>query len=149
METWYIIAILAAVALVIYFFMRRQTLATPPQPVPVQMPSAPGVSANTGLVPTNPPPPLPPDVYAPGAPSPQSASITSRVRSAIAPSAVIQNIPIIGGVAGRVANVPTAIGFKAADTVNDALAHIPVAGKVLAAPGKAATKVLKSISSWF
>jgi hypothetical protein len=141
MNNWMLIAIVAAVAVVIYFIMRRRTLPVPPQPEPTPMPPAPGIRATSGQVPNNPPPAMPPDTPGP--------SVTARVRAAVRPTGQLQHIPLVGNVAMNVARAPINLSFKAADKVNSTLANIPVAGKVLAAPGKLATGALKSISSWF
>jgi hypothetical protein len=141
METWMIVALIAAVAIVIYFVMRRKVLPVPPQPVPVQQEPAPGVSPASGHVETAPTLPTPPDVAGP--------SRIAKIRATVTPSAQLQHIPIVGNAAVQIARAPINLSFKAADKINNTLSNIPVAGKVLAAPGKVATKALKSISSWF
>jgi hypothetical protein len=68
----------------------------------------------------------------------------------------LQHVPIIGGAASAIIHTvvnaevaPIKIGLGVANKVNSALEHIPVAGKLLSAPGKVAGKIGSSISHVF
>jgi len=132
MDTWMIVAIVAVVAVLAYFLLRKKSVALPDSrayrttdPIVLPIPSAPGVSPTTGEVRPNPPPAPPPDVKA-------------AIRSSSPPRGVLENVPIVGTAhkaAMRPVNMIT-------NTVNSSLEHIPVVGKALAAPGKAVGKIL-------
>ena len=135
-----IVALVAAVAIVLYLLLKRNTIPAPTPLVSVPIPSAPGVAANTGYVPPVTPPPPPPGV-----------SAVTRAKAFLAPSQAIQNVPIVGGIFGsvnKVVSLPTVGAFKVTDTINNSLGHIPVVGSVIAAPGKALTSAAKSLTSW-
>ena len=145
METWHIVLIVAAIALILYLVMRRNVLPAQVQAVAVSNPPAPGVSPTTGQVYSNPPSPPPMDVAAGynsalninnwgNAPTPQVPSNGS----------ILQNIPIRPS---AITNVATNAAFRVTDTVNNSLAHIPVVGKALSTPGKAVTSVTKKAYS--
>ena len=134
MQTWHIFAIIIALALgIAWFLMRKKTLATQ-TPISNPIQSAPGVSATTGVVASNPPPPPP-------------EGVTARVRSNLTPTGIMQNIPVVGGTAALISRAPMAVSIKAVDVANNALSHVPVVGKALAAPGKAVANVAKKIFS--
>jgi hypothetical protein len=140
MQTWMIVAIIAAVAVIFYFVMRTKTLANTQVLQAVTTPPAPGVLPQTGTVPPNQPPPPPPDVQAP--------TRTQKLQGILAPSAQMTHIPIIGNPLSAIARAPAKVTFAITDKVNNTLSQIPVAGKVLAAPGKAVTSAVKSFYSW-
>jgi hypothetical protein len=142
METWHFVLIVALVAIVLYLAMRRTVLPKPVEPIALPIESAPGVSATTGQVVNNVAPPPPRQVTGAG------GSVTSYVRAA-RPSNVLQNVPVIGNAAATVVRAPTRVAMAVTDKVNSSIEHIPIAGKALAAPGKAVTSAVKSITSWF
>ena len=124
METWMIVAVVIAIALVLYFITRKK---------PVVLNSslagnAPGVSASTGQVPNNPP--------TPGTNAPPAIG-------------VLQHIPIVGGLASGVFHGTTNAVLALDKGVGNVLDHVPVVGKVLSAPTKIAGKIGGEIASWF
>lgn len=135
METWMILLLIALVAIILYFAMKRTTLPIPNEPVAVPIQRAPGVSTTTGEVLNNPPPPPPP-------------SVTARFKAIATPSNVLQHVPVVGGSAATLARLPMKAGFAVTDKINSSLSHIPVVGSALAAPGKAITNIGKSLTSW-
>lgn len=145
METWHIIVIVIAVALIIYFVMRRQTLPERAIPQGYPIAAAPGVAVTTGTVPNNPPLPTPPDAVAP-----PKATLARSMAHFMNPTTPIQNIPIVGRAVSKAMSAPFTIGFGAADKVNNALSHVPIVGKALAMPGKAVSSIAKKLNpfSW-
>ena len=148
METWHILLIIAAIAIIIYLVMRRNVLPEQPQAVAVLNQAAPGVSQATGEVYSNPPPPPPSQVTGAG------GSVTSTVAHLANPGTVLQNIPIIGGTVTNVARVASAApvsvaraGIGVANKINSSLEHIPVVGKVLATPGKVVSNVANKVTN--
>jgi hypothetical protein len=142
-QTYLIVAIGLAVVVIGYFLMRKKTIpasAAVPTPVPSYDSTtptvAPGVSMTTGQVPT----PIP---------APPRDGVAAQLGHLISPTNQMQHIPVVGNALATVSRAPINIGLKVGDTVNTALSHIPVAGKMLAAPGKAVSSALHSISSWF
>ena len=136
MQTWHIFAIIVALALgIVWFMMRKKTLAKE-TPISTTIQSAPGVSAATGQVASNPP-------------SPPPEGVVAKIRSNLTPTGLMQHVPIVGGTAALISKAPMAVSIKAVDIANNALSHVPVVGKALAAPGKAVANVAKKIFSFW
>ena len=153
MKPWVIVAIGAAVALIGYFLLRKKVAAPPVVMAPTSLSTtptvAPGVSPYSGTVPSNIPPPPRDGVATPSIPNQASrGSVAARIAS-VSPAGIMQHIPVIGSTAANLMRAPMNIGLAVGDKINSSLEHIPVAGKLLAAPGKVASSVLHSISSFF
>jgi hypothetical protein len=144
MESWHIVLIIAAIAIILYLVMRKNSLPTPIEPVMVPNQPAPGVSVSTGEVLNNPPPPPPSQ-------STGAGGTVKRVVMAASPSNVLQHVPVVGSalvLPTRVTKQVVGAVTNVSNRINSSIEHIPVAGKALAAPGKAASSVIKSVSSW-
>jgi hypothetical protein len=141
MNTWVIVAIGAAVIIVGYFLLRKKTIlpAAAVAPSSTVSTTAPGVDAQSGQTYT-------------ASPAPPRDGVLASYQP-YTPKGVLQHVPIIGGAASAithtVVNAPIKIGLGVANKVNSALEHIPVAGKLLSAPGKVAGKIGSSISHVF
>jgi hypothetical protein len=146
METWHIVLIATAVAIVVYMlyrhFRKRPSSVVVPSATEANvtaapLPRAPGVASNTGQLPNNIPPPPPPGSTAPFRP--------------YTPSSTLQHIPIVGGrvasVNKTVSTAPMVGAMRVNSAVTSSLEHIPVAGKVLAAPTKVIGKVGGAVTS--
>jgi len=133
MQTWHIVLIVAAVIALAWFFFRRKTLPAAPYVTAVDIPTAPGVTPNTGQVAPNPPPPPPAGVTA------QLALIQR-----FTPNAVLSHVPIVGNAAKNISMAPVKISEAVNKTVGKALDHIPIVGSTLSAPSKAISK----LTSW-
>ena len=140
MNIWIIVAIAAAVLAVVYWFVIRT-----PRKMFAGTIDKPQLYTETGA------PKLKPTVEAPPENVPATAPIENKTAMAamakfmgmVSPKAQLQNVPIVGNAAVAAARAPVNIGLAANRAVGQALSHIPVAGKVLAAP----TKVVDSVSS--
>jgi hypothetical protein len=97
---------------------------------------SPGITPTSGQVPSNPPPPPP-------------EGIVARAKSYLTPTGQLQHIPVVGSALATAAKSPFTVSMKVNDMVTNSLEHVPIAGKALAVPGKVASKVLKSLTSWF
>jgi hypothetical protein len=153
---WIMLAIVAVVAALLWFFVFRKTGPGAPRAeinrtiVAAQRIQAPGVDPTTGDPPNAPPqPPPPPPV--PGAPAPARAQILNQAISKIKPSAAMQHIPVVGPAIVQSTTLPARVATSAVTRVNTvaakSLEHIPVVGKTLAAPLNAANKVTSFVSS--
>jgi len=140
MDTWQIIAIVAAVAGVIFFLMRKKTISAAPQITAQQVVSAPGVSASSGQVYANPLPVIP------NAGQPGMGTVKA---VAGAPMAILEHVPIVGGLASAAVKAPVDIALKTNAAITNVISQIPIAGKALAIPGKVAGAVVSKVSSFF
>jgi hypothetical protein len=126
METWMIVAIVVAIALILYYMSRRKAMITV-SPAG----NAPGINASNGQVPTNQPLPgtNPPPV--------------------VGSNGILQHVPIVGGLASGIFHGTTNAALALDKGVGNALDHIPVVGHVLSAPTKIAGSIVKSVTDWF
>jgi hypothetical protein len=153
METWMIVLLVALALLVVWLVTRKKTVDTGTTPTALtytMIPETPGVDPQNGTPIPNPPPPPPPDVKAPVIP-PIANGIIQR---ALKPSATLSQIPIAGRPIVAASKLPAQIANTAVDKLNSvqttaarALEHIPVAGKVLAAPLAVGSKVTSGVSN--
>jgi hypothetical protein len=133
MKTWMIVAIVAAIAAMVYFFTRKKTLPEAPTPVATTLQTAPGVDPATGYPRPMPPPPPPERAANVQVANPSAVAAVTRMLK----PPTLANVPIVGKVASIPQNAVKSINTK----VNATLEHVPVVGKALAAPGKAIAKV--------
>jgi hypothetical protein len=133
MENWAILLIVAIVAILIYFLMRKNTIPAAPASVAVPIQSAPGVSTTTGEVLNN-TPPVPP------------ANVTATLKRAANPSTVLQHIPVAGKAVSSISKLSSNAPMKIAASVNSSISHIPVVGSALAAPLNIANKAVSKLN---
>lgn len=125
METWMIVAIVVAIALIVYYMRKKRTL------IAAVIPPAPGVSAHSGYVPNNEP--------LPGQNAPP----------VVGSNGILQHIPIVGGLASGVFHGTTNAVLALDKGVGNVLDHVPVVGHVLSAPTKVAGAIASKIFSIF
>lgn len=154
METWKILLIIVAVALVIVWFLTRKKTVNEsiiPRALVSKTSVAPGVIPETGEVPPAPPPPPPPNTTV----SPHVAltrAVSQAVKLSANPTAALTHVPVVGAVVAPVRAVSSAanrVTFGVTDKVNNTLEHVPLVGSTLAAPGKAISSAAKSVTAVF
>jgi hypothetical protein len=140
METWQIIAIVAAVAAVLFFLMRKKTAIAPAQLQSQTINSAPGVTGSDGQIPSGPLPVIP-NAGSPG------MGVVKAVAGA--PMQILQHVPIVGNLATSAVKAPINLALKTNAEITNVISNIPIAGKALAIPGKVVGAVASKISSFF
>lgn len=152
MAWYYWLLIIAAILGILVWYFRRNKAPTPAAPRIEKLASAPGVIPSSGELPPNPPPPPPPSAPI-NNPSPIPASLRTGIAHFASPTGVIQNIPLVGKEAAAIAKFPVSVAANVTNKVNTAVTagieHIPVAGKVLAAPQKAFSSAVNKVFSNF
>jgi hypothetical protein len=133
-----IVAISVVVAAIVYFMLRKKTTANTVVTSTLQaVPAAPGVNATTGQVPSY---------------TPTGSSAIQKVvglAQSLAPSSIVQHVPVIGGLASAAAKAPIALTEAGLNEASNVLSQVTILGKVAAAPVKAVNNIIHSISSFF
>jgi hypothetical protein len=147
MDTWVIVAIIVAVAFIGWYMMKKKTVPIAPPVVAVPIPAAPGVTPSTGYIPPNAPPPIPEGVAA--APRPMGNLATAVTGLARTPSAVLQQVPIVGGLAKPVVRGSIALANAPLAMAGNILSHVPIVGGLAQNITAAPKKILSSAASFF